>query len=448
MSAATWTIRPHPEYIRSDVTRRGRFNFLLALLAGLAAAGAATALAQRRDAFVASRDHPAIAYTRGPVADGVSKLESRIQAGSVQLKFERPNGYLRSLLAALDIPIESQTLVFSETSAEAKLINPRNPRSIFFNDTVSVGWVHGSDALEVAAADPVQGVIFYTLAQTPAAKPTLARDDSCLACHLSWETLGVPGIFVISTFPMSDDKNAYASGFTADHRSPVAERWGGWYVTGKPGPLRHMGNVPVIVHGKVDPEPRATSPVLASLDGKFDASTYLSPYSDVVALMVLDHQTRMTNLLTRVGWEARLAASDRGNPDAAARMREAATDLVDYLLFVDEAPFSSSIRGSSGFAEKFAAQGPRDSKGRSLRQLDLDHRLMRYPCSYMIYSPAFDAMPPDARAFVYQRMWQILSGKETGKRYASFARADRQAIVEILKDTKKNLPAYFQAAAQ
>jgi hypothetical protein len=424
------------------VKRRAPYTIGLAILATLMLAGAG-AFAQRRDVFVASRDHPAIAYSRGAVTDPVFQLARRIQDGGVHLQFDKPNGYLKSLLAALDIPVESQMLVFSETSFEARLINPRNPRSVFFNDSVSVGWVHGSEALELAAQDPSQGVIFYTLAQTPAGTPKVTRDNSCLACHLSWDTLGVPGLFVISTFPMSDDKNAYANGFVADHRSPLPERWGGWYVTGKPGPLRHMGNVPVIVHGKVDAEARPSSPVLASLDGKVDLSGYLSPFSDIVALMVFEHQTHMTNLITRLGWEARLAASDRGNADAGSRMREAAADLVDYLLFVDEAPLVASIRGSSGFAEKFAAQGPRDSKGRSLHQLDLDHRLFRYPCSYMIYTPAFDALPPDARNAVYQRMWQVLSGRETNTKYTKLSPADRQAIVEILKETKKGLPAYF-----
>ncbi len=409
---------------------------------------ASTLLAQRRDVFVASRDHPAINYSRGAVSDPVSQLARSLETGAVKLQFDGPNGYLKSLLTALDIPIESQSLVFSETSAEAKLINPRNPRALYFNDTVWVGVVHGSDALELAAEDPAQGVIFYTLPQKAAARPKLTRDDTCLACHLSWDTLGVPGVFVLSTFPMSDDKNSYANGFVSDARSPLAERWGGWYVTGKPGPLRHMGNVPVIVHGTPDPQARPTSPVLASLDGKFDLTKYLSPSSDIVALMVLEHQTHMTNLLTRLGWEARLAAFDRNNADAGARMREAAGDLVDYLLFVDEAPFSSSIRGSSGFAEKFSAGGPRDSKGRSLRQLDLDRRLLRYPCSYMIYVPAFDALPADARAVVYQRLWQVLSGKDPAKRYASLARADRQAVVEILKETRKGLPDYFRTVTQ
>ena len=192
------------------MTRRRPSSFWVTLLAGATCAGAVATFAQRRDVFVASRDHPAIAYAKGPVTDPVFQLNRRVQNGTVRLQSDGPNGYLKSLLAALDIPIESQALVFSETSFEARLINPRNPRAIFFGDTVSVGWVHGSNTLELAAQDPVQGVIFYTLPQAPAEKPTLTRDDSCLACHLSWDTLGVPGLFVLSTFPMSDDKNAYA----------------------------------------------------------------------------------------------------------------------------------------------------------------------------------------------------------------------------------------------
>ena len=429
------------------------------MLAGVALAGAAAAFAQRRDAFVASRDHPAIAYAKGAVSDPVFQLNRRIQDGTVRLQFDRTHGYLRSVLAALGVPIESQALVFSETSLEAKLINPRSPRAVFFSDAVAVGWVRGSDALELAALDPTQGVVFYTLPQARADRPRLTRDDTCLACHLSWDTLGVPGLLVLSTFPMSDDKNAYANGFASDHRSPLAERWGGWYVTGKPGPLRHMGNVPVIVHGTPATQPGPAAPVLESLDGKIDTQAYLSPYSDIVALMVLEHQTRMTNLLTRMGWETRVASYERrsnaspgSNPrqrdDGAARVRETANDLVDYLLFVDEAPFSGRITGSSGFAEKFSSQGPRDNKGRSLRQLDLDRRLMRYPCSYMIYSDAFDALPPDALDAIYRRLWRILSGQERDKKYAALARADRQAVVEILRDTKKSLPAYFQPVTQ
>ena len=139
-----------------------------------------------------------------------------------------------------------------------------------------------------------------------------------------------------------------------------------------------------------------------------------------------------------------LGTSPGGRGGITDRVRDAAGQLVDYLLFVDEAPLAGRIQGSSGFAEKFSAQGPRDSQGRSLRQFDLERRLMRYPCSYMIYAEAFDALPPVAKDTIYERMWQVLSGQEKQAPYTRLSLADRQAIVEILRETKKGLPDYFQ----
>lgn len=424
------------------------------ILAGViafgAAAGPSTALragAQRQDAFVASRNHPAIAYDTSPVTDRVTALNRRIQSGEVQLTFDPVSGYLRSLLDALQVPIESQTLVFSQTSFQAELINMHNPRALYFNDTVAVGWVRGGEVLEIAAQDPRQGVVFYQLEQTRAERPRVTRNTQCLACHLSWDTLGVPGLMVMTMFPLPDDPNAYANGFTNDHRSPFSERWGGWYVTGEHSAARHMGNIPVMPADKGKSKITAPLRPQKSVEGLFDLEGYPSPHSDVVALMVLNHQTHMTNLLTRVAWEARVHAQDR-TPDGAARVRSAASDLVDYMLFVDEARPTAPVRGSSNFATVFAASGPRDSKGRSLRQLDLQRRLLRYPCSYMIYTEAFDAMPPAAKEAVYGRMWEVLSGKERGARYMHLSVADRRAIVEILRETKKELPSYFTALVQ
>src|SRR5882672_1872853 len=177
----------------------------------------AIALAQRTDVFVASINHPAIAYRTAPVHDAVADLDEKLQHGSIQLAFDRDTGYLRATLDALKIPIESQTLVFSQTSAQAKQIGPRNPRAVYFNDTVAVGWVRGAEVLELAGHDPHQGVVFYSLEQKPAGKPRMKRDNSCLLCHLTWDTLGVPGLQVLSTFQMSDDPNAYAMGVVADH---------------------------------------------------------------------------------------------------------------------------------------------------------------------------------------------------------------------------------------
>ncbi|HEX5069807.1 MAG TPA: hypothetical protein VFV78_06275 [Vicinamibacterales bacterium] len=421
--------------------RRGPRFRLATLVLTLVLMGAA-ALAQRRDAFVASRNHAAIGYATAETTDPVTALNRRLQTGGARLTFDPANGYLKSLLDALGVPVESQALVFSQTSFQAPKINYRNPRAIYFNDTVAVGWVRGGDIIEVAAQDPAQGVVFYALDQKQSKSPSLKRNDDCLACHLSWETLGVPGLMVESVHPLPDEIS-YVNGYNTIHASPLNERWGGWWVTGNHGGARHLGNIPVMPADKGKLKLASPTRVLATVEGQFDLAGYPTAYSDVVAQLVLAHQVRMTNMITRVGWEARLAAS-APSADASARVREAATDLVDYLLFVDEAPFVGPMQGSSGFAEWFAKQGPRDAQGRSFREFDLRRRLFKYPCSYMIYTPAFDAMPAAAKEAVYARMWEVLSGREKRQPYASRLTApDRQAIVEILRATKKDLPSYF-----
>ena len=413
------------------------------LLSGAAILFAATTIvvAQRPDAFQQSADHPAIAYSKAPVTDAVFQLNQKLADGSVTLTRKPTSGYLESLLAALQVPVESQMLVFSQTSKQADQISFQNPRALYFNDRVVVGWVRGADVLELAAVDPRQGVILYTLSQRADA-PRLQRErEECLVCHLTWDTLAVPGLTATSMYPLPDDKNAYANGFTTDHRSPFSERWGGWFVTGQHGQSRHMGNKPVMPADKGKSTIANPLAVLPSVQGQFDLAGFPTPYSDVVALLVFNHQTHMTNLITRMGWEARVAAT---SPQGAARVREAAGDLVDYMLFGDEAPFPGAVKGTAGFAEKFAALGPRDSKGRSLRDFDLTRRLFKYPCSYLVYSEEFDALPATAKDAVYQRLYAVLTGKETSEALKQLTAADRTAILEILRDTKKDLPAYFR----
>jgi hypothetical protein len=417
---------------------------------GLSFAQSATGT-PRTDAFVESMDHPAVAYTTGPVRNAAADLNEQVRRGTVKLSFDPATGYLRSLLNALHIPIDSQTLVFSQGSMQASQISPTNPRAVYFNDTVALGWVRGADLLEIAAQDARQGVVFYTLRQNAVSSPRLERDDRCLECHLTWDTLGVPGLQVLSTFQMSDDPSAYASGLVSDHRTPLRDRWGGWYVTGRPGTAQHRGNVPVIVKAQELQKPPRPAPQLSSVGRQFDTTGFPSDQSDVVALMVLEHQSRMTNLLTRVGWETRVAAPppavalqrSTGPSRLPARVLDAVVDLVDYLLFVDEPPLAAPVAGSSGFTRRFSEMGPNDPHGRSLRQLDLGRRLFRYPCSYMIYAPAFDALPTQAKEAIYERLWAILSGAERGREYARLSLGDRQAIVEILRATKPDLPPFF-----
>ena len=418
----------------------------LIVAAGTVFAASTLAVAQRPDAFQQSITHPAIAYQTTPVTDAAAQLDLKLADRSVTLTREPSSGYLRSLLRALDVMPESQMLVFSQTSMQADQISFQNPRAVYFNDQVSIGWVRGADELEIAVQDPRQGIIFYTLEQGAAA-PRFKRERQCLICHLTWDTLAVPGLTALSTAPIPD-KNSYANGFTTDHRSPLSERWGGWFVTGQHGQSRHMGNLPVMPEDKGKSKIQNPRAVLPSVTGQFDLAGYPTPHSDVVALMVFDHQAHMTNLLTRMGWEARVA-QQTGAPQTgatqpgAARVRDAARDVVDYMLFGDEAALPGKHQGTAGFAEKFTAIGPRDSRGRSLRDFDLERRLFRYPLSYMVYSEAFDALPAAAKDDVYTRLFAVLSGKETSVALRRLTAPDRTAVLEILRDTKKGLPAYF-----
>jgi hypothetical protein len=405
----------------------------------LLAACAWSVSAQRGGMFQGSAEDPAIAYSTAPLDNAVSRVNSKLRNGSAQLTFDGRSGFLGSALRALDIPVDSQALVFSKTSFQQKRISETNPRALFFNDRVALGWVRDGEIIEVAAHDAREGMVFYTLDQRPTEKPEFKRVFTCLGCHMAGDTLGVPGMLMFSTMAPegSGSIGAPATSVMTDHRSPIDGRWGGWYVTGGDASMRHRGR---------------------DLAGLPDADGFPSLSSDVVALMVLSHQVHMVNLLTRVGWEARAADPALHAPFVAApgeerqvadMMSGIATEVVDYLLFVDEAPLATPLRGTSAFARRFAAAGPRDANGRSLHDLDLTKRLMRYPCSYEIYSDAFDALPRAARDPIYRRMWQVLSGEERGDRYRStLAVADRRAIVEILKETKRDLPAYFTAVVR
>ncbi|HSU88245.1 MAG TPA: hypothetical protein VLL56_05390 [Terriglobia bacterium] len=362
--------------------------------------------------FVPPLTYAAIEYGIRPAHDPVANLIGDIANNKVQLKFDGEDGYLRSLLEALKIPAESQMAVFSKTSVQGAIIGPSNPRRLYFNDSVAVGSVNRG-FIELAAQDPEQGINFYILLQQPADRPFLIHRDECLQCHHSRNSLDVPGMLVRSVYPESGGIPVSRLGsHLLDHRTPFENRWGGWYVTGG-GAIKHLGNTAFTSAG----EPR---PIAARYE------------SDVVALMVFNHQMHMMNLITRVGWDFRVASSLKQNKVINAQLQDDVNEFVDYLLFVDEAPLPGKIQGTSSFAEKFAALGPADSKGRSLRQFDLEHRLMRYPCSYMIYSPAFDALPPEAKKLIYARIFEVLSNR--------FSSADRQAVIEILRETKKDLP--------
>src|SRR5580704_8124646 len=371
---------------------------LARVVCGLAAlAVSAVLLAERlEDTFYVPPDDPAIQYA-GPVSDSIAHLEKQLESGKAKLDYAPGGwGYLPTILKQLDINIDSQVLVFSRTSIQNTHISPRTPRAIYFNDDTAVGFVQNGEVLELSAIDPRQGAIFYSLDTEKSDRPEFSRRDDCLRCHQGAPTMGIPGIMVSSVHPVNDPeaRESHGSAFITDGRTSFSERWGGWYVTGTHGSQVHLGNNP----GLTDPlNPGRSSKEgtqnVTSLEDRFNTSRYLAPTSDIVALMTLEHQTRMNNLMTRIGWDARIALWEgKGTLDQASRERINAEieEMVGYMLFVDEEPLKEPVQGVSTFSKTFTERGPRDAKGRSLRDFDLQKRLFRHPLSYMIYSAAFD----------------------------------------------------------
>lgn len=428
----------------------------LAAALGFAALIALSAAPARADLPIEGEP---ILYLTAPVHDPVARLQEQLDKGETKLAYDQKQGYLKAVLEQLKVPVSSQMLVFSKTSFQRTKISPHAPRAIYFNDNVYIGYVQDGDVLEASAVDPQQGAVFYLLDQRESDKPVFLRQThDCLQCHASSKTQDVPGHLVRSVYPDDTGIPVFNAGtFTTDHTSPLSERWGGWYVTGKHGSQRHMGNV--LVSDKDHPEQldTAAGANVAQLSGRLDTAPYLAPHSDIVALMVLEHQTQMHNFITAANYQTRLAIHHEkainealGRPaDALSshtlqRLKRPAEALVKYMLFVGETKLTDPVEGTSPFTLDFAARGPRDRKGRSLRDFDLHHRLFKYPCSYLIYSEAFDALPARIKEQVYRRLWEVLTGKDTSADFAHLSAEDRQAILEILRETKEGLPDYWK----
>jgi hypothetical protein len=412
--------------------------------------------AEPRAALRYDMEYPAVGYATTARTDAVAELEKRLASGDAALEHDASHGYLHSLLRALDIGIESQVLVFSKTSVQALSITATTPRAIYYNDDTYIGWVPGARTLEVASLDPRLGPVFYTLAQDAAASVEFERHlGECLRCHDSYSLTGggVPRFITGSGYTDVDGNLVAHEGWilTSD-RTPLSSRWGGWYVSGHHGEQVHLGNIAVHDVAELQQLDTLRKGNLDNLDEVLDASAYLSNQSDIVALLVLEHQVRVQNAITRVNYDVHTALAPVGTasrrdlpaptptaPDISSRIAEIAEPLVEALFLAGEAELTAPIAGTSGFAATFEARGPRDAKGRSLRELDLTTRLFKYPLSYVIYSRAFDALPAAAKEYVYARIREILEGEDGSEAFTRLTSDDRTAILEILRDTKPDV---------
>lgn len=399
-------------------------------------------------------DKAPIEYSLSQPSNRIERLQERIDRGELVLEHAGGTGYLAALLRELEIPASSQTLVFSKTSLQLQRISPRTPRAIYFSDDMYIGFCQRGDVLEISAVDPMLGTVFYTLPQQKGDQPPRFQRqvENCLVCHSSSRTENVPGHLVRSLLVASSGHPILSAGSRiVNHTTPIADRWGGWYVTGKPNGWKHQGNHWV----EGDQQPTEREPLggnLASLDRLLATDRYLTPHSDVVALLLLEHQVLVHNRIARAAFTAREALHYEKSLNEALqnapgtrlesttrRIQSAADKLVEALLFCGEAPLSAPLSGTSGFAEQFQTAGPRDTHGRSLRDLDLHTRMFRYPCSYLIHSQAFRELPEEMRVAVSLRLKSVLSGAEQSAKFAHLSADDRRAILEILQETEPGL---------
>jgi len=423
--------------------------------------GPKTLLAQGAD-----YDQPPISYSSTEPDDPVAKLKRRIDKGEIVFHGKTRREILDETLTLLNVPVESQVLVYSKTSAQNSKISPERPRAIYFSDEVYVGWVRDGN-IEIISFDPRLGAIFYLvdlLNRTPKGQPVIARNASCLTCHAGGPTREVPGPLVRSVSAGPSGMPEFSAGtFFVGDDTPLEDRWGGWYVTGESGDQGHRGNTIAIRDPETDDivlEPVISNPThLASLDELIDVEPY--PHggqSDIVALMVLEHQTATQNAILQGSYEARRAVHrsrslrrelGEPNPNALPEstrslLENQADRIVRQLLFADEFNMEDDgVEGDLAFQTAFAGNERENSEGRSLKDFRLYERIFKYRCSYVIYTSVFDNQPLPLRNAVYRRLYDILKGPIPPAGYEYLSESERERIFEILVETKDGLPDYW-----
>lgn len=425
-----------------------RRPFLL-LAAALALPGSLGA--QNHEPF----EDPPINYSAALPVDAVSRLNAAAARQAEEIRGWPARRRLRWLLEQLQVPVESQLLVFSKTSLQRALISPVNPRALYFSDDAYVGWVPGG-AMEITVFDPVLGATFYVVdAQQPETAPLIARSPECLLCHAHHDH--TPSLRARSVFPDAAGEPLSGSGSSnIEPGTPLEERWGGWYVTGRTPGLRHRGNVTGKTPEDFTAETGLRGVAQPTLPPGPDGARYPRATSDIVALLMHDHQVHVHNVLCTANQEARLALHrwpamrellqlPADSPPAGSCLvvlNSQAGKVIEALLCKGEAVFpAEGVQGDGAFEKVYAASRRADGRDRSLRDLDLRTRLLKYRCSPLIYARTFEAMPKELRAVLLRRLSVGLLAAEPAPEFTHLPADERKAIHEILTATLPGLPA-------
>ncbi len=367
---------------------------------------------------------------------------------------------LDELLRALGVPAESQVLVFSKTSAQNSRIAPETPRAIYFSDDLYLGWVQGGE-IEAASFDPRLGMVFHLIKLTerePGTPPPLVRERSCLNCHAGSSNHELPGLMVRSVYPTATGLPLFEAGtFHTRQNSPIEERWGGWYVTGAVEDREHLGNAlaKAAPGGPGIELERLAGGRVLKLDELFACTSYPGGgQSDVVALMMLEHQVGVHNLLVEANLTTRATLHRHtemqkafGEPlDAPLSetneriLQRLATRVLREMLYVEEVQVPGGIEGTGAFQAAFEKTRRKNAEGRSLRDFRLYERLMKYRCSHLIYSEAFATLPEEIRARILGQLHGILTKPADWPEFAHLGEAERGHILAIVRETVPDLP--------
>jgi hypothetical protein len=398
----------------------------------------AVAAVGRAEGTTPTFDQPPHDYWTRPLTDRFTRLKTEIEAGRLVLDTGEEKAFLLSLLRALDVPVTSQMLVFSTTSLQLRLITPANPRALFFNEDIYVGYIPGG-RIEIVSLDPALGGIYYIFDIPRGAEPMrVERSNRCMNCHAAEDTGYVPGLVIKSVMPgpRGGSLDSYRKGLTGD-AVPFAQRFGGWYVNGADRLGPHLGNV----FGQFAPDGSMTKVPLEP--GKyFDYAHYPVATTDVLPQLLHEHQVGFVNRAVAATYHARALLAAGPLDDAAITALDTeARALTRYLLFADEVPLPpGSIAGDPAFKTDFLRTRLPDASGAALKDLDLQTHLFRYRCSYMIYGTAFAGLPPEMKQRVYRRLGQALNVARPDPEYAYLPPAEKQAIRGILRATLTDLP--------
>lgn len=415
--------------MHSQVLMFGRRALSLLIVLQLSLAAALSAVAQdapKSKGRLAIGDQ-GVDYYGPETDDAFARLMKRVAAGEVKLDYHPVQGYLPALLQELQLPVESQLLLFSKSSLQAGHISPESPRALYFNDEITLGWIPEAPIIELMAQDPVKGTLFYSIPQTEDGFHP-KRDQRCNGCHATSRSAYVPG-YLLRSFETNLRGGPVSGRAKVTQETPIDQRWGGWYITGETPKQSHRGNL----RGPDDFARHRDEPLyrgaVTDLTPLVDLSIYPVATSDVAAAFVMDHFADTYNLLVRAGTEQRLGEE------------VTVTDqLVTALLLLDEAPLQGPVRGIGGYTEKYRSQGPTDASGRSLRELDLNQRVFRWGVSPLVYTRTFQQLPDPLRRDVQNRMNALLDGSAPWPETCVRSAEDRQTALAILRDTISDWP--------